>query len=50
MNEPEPPDRVHLYPLFEREHDMSLDCWCKPEPVAETNGELVIHRNQEQGQ
>ena len=37
-------ERVHVYPLFGREHEISLDCWCHPlfdEEAPEL--EIVIH-------
>jgi hypothetical protein len=32
---------THVYPLFGREHQMSPDCWCHPEPDEEQPNMLV---------
>jgi len=40
-------ERIHVYPLFGREHDLEhgLDCWCHP--VADCLEERVIVHNVE---
>lgn len=33
---------VHVYPLFGREHVMSIECWCHPE-IDEECDNVVVH-------
>lgn len=33
VNDTEVPKVVHVFPLFGREHVMSIDCWCRPAPL-----------------
>lgn len=33
---------THVYPLFGREHEMSIDCWCHPTQDDE-EPTLILH-------
>ncbi len=35
-------ERVHVYPLFGREHEVSTDCWCHPLPDEEMPN-VIVH-------
>jgi len=34
---------VHVYPLFGREHEMSVECWCHPDQHPEEPTLYVHH-------
>lgn len=36
---------IHVYPLFGREHVLSMGCWCHPEPLFDLP--IVIEHNVE---
>jgi hypothetical protein len=41
-----PPEKLplHVYPLNDlREHQMSIDCWCKPTPLEDEPNVIVHH-------
>lgn len=39
-------ERIHVVPLFGREHDSSAECWCQPEQDIETPLIFIHHPEQ----
>lgn len=39
-----PPDGViHVYPLFGREHEATVNCWCQPKPLPDEPRVFLHH-------